>query len=114
MSINIVMCGGFSPGARVLRAALRNLSAKEDIRVITLGQYLAGLGKAVEEMSALDMSNTVVIDACEGGCASQGLAKMCVKAKASTFLNKYPVVNEKNIKETEDRIAKFLSEVRGR
>lgn len=109
--LNVVICGGYSPGARVLRAAVRNLAKCSEIRVVTLGPALADLERPIEEIRALDPQSTVVVDACEGGCGNQGLIRFGVQPRAVIFLNKYPMVSEKNIKEAEACIAKFLREM---
>src|SRR5271157_5872795 len=88
--LNVVICGGFSPGARVLRAAMRAIASCGNVNVITLGPSLAGLEKPADDIRALDPSITVVVDACEGGCGNQGLAKFSVFPKAVLVLPKYP------------------------
>lgn len=109
--INVVICGGYSPGARVLRAAIRNVAQSENVKVFTLCPALAGLEKPLEEISSLDPSSTVVVDACEGGCGNQGLAKFGVRPRAVAILDKYPMVSEKSIRAAEDKIRSFLKEV---
>ena len=110
--LNVVICGGFSPGARVLRAAMHGLAACGDVNVVTLGPSLAGLEKPSDDIRALDPNMTVVVDACEGGCGNQGLAKFGVRPKGVLVLPKYPIVSEKNIKDAEARVAKFLEGAR--
>jgi uncharacterized metal-binding protein len=105
----IVICGGYSPGARVLRAAVRQVSAGREIQVVTLCPALAGLPKAIEEIKSLSPLDTLVVDACEGGCALQGLIRFGVRPKANIILNKYPMVSDRNIKEAKERIEEFLS-----
>ncbi len=111
--LNVVICGGYSPGARVLRAAIRNVAQVKDIRVITVCPALAGYEKSIEEIRSLDPSMTVAIDACEGGCGNQGLAKLGVKPMAVAILDKYPMLSEKSVKAAEERIHSFLKEVQG-
>jgi len=111
--INVVICGGYSPGARVLRAAVRNVAQRGDVRVITLCPALAGLEKSIGEISSLDPTSTVVVDACEGGCGNQGLAKFGVRPKAVAIMDKYPAMTERNVKLAEDKIRSFLKEVQG-
>jgi hypothetical protein len=111
--INVVICGGYSPGARILRAAVRNVAQCGEVKVITLCPALAGFGKSVEEISSLDPTNTVVVDACEGGCGNQGLAKFGVKPKAVAIMDKYPAMTERNVKLAEEKIRSFLKEVQG-
>ena len=52
-TVDIVICSGYSPGARVLRAAVREISKRRPIRVVTVAPALAGLPKAVEDMKGL-------------------------------------------------------------
>jgi hypothetical protein len=109
--INVVICGGYSPQARILRAAVRNVAQCGDVRVITVCPALAGFEKSIEEISSLDPANTVVVDACEGGCGNQGLAKFGVKPKAVAIMDKYPAMTERNVKLAEEKIRSFLKEV---
>jgi hypothetical protein len=109
--LNVVICGGFSPGARVLRAAMHGRVSCDGITLVTLGPALAGLEKPSEDIRALDPQATIVVDACEGGCGNQGLAKLGVKPKAVLVLPKYPMVSEKNVKDAEQRIARFIQEM---
>jgi len=111
--INVVICGGYSPQARILRAAVRNVAQYGDVRVITVCPALAGFEKSIEEISSLDPANTVVVDACEGGCGNQGLAKFGVKPKAVAIMDKYPVMTERNVKLAEEKVRSFLKEVQG-
>jgi len=109
--LNLVICGGYSPGARVLRAAARNVAHCDELRVITVCPALAGLEKQIEEIRNLDPTCTVAVDACEGGCGNQGLAKFGVIPKAMLVLPKFPMVSEKNVAEAETKIRQFLDEV---
>ncbi len=111
--LNVIICGGYSPGARVLRAAVRNVAQGGEIRVITVCPALAGFERSVEEVSSLDPGSTVVVDACEGGCGNQGLVKFGVKPKAVAILDKYPAVTERNVKAAEEKIRGFLKEMQG-
>jgi hypothetical protein len=111
--LNVVICGGYSPQARVLRAAVRNVAQCGEIRVITVCPALAGFEKYVEEIKALEPSSTVVVDACEGGCGNQGLAKFGVRPKAVAIMDKYPAFTEKSVKAAEERILSFIKEVQG-
>jgi hypothetical protein len=111
--INVVICGGYSPQARILRAAVRNVAQCGDVRVITVCPALAGFEKSIEEISSLDPANTVVVDACDGGCGNQGLAKFGVKPKAVAIMDKYPVMTERTVKLAEEKVRSFLKEVQG-
>jgi hypothetical protein len=111
--LNVVICGGYSPQARILRQAMRNVVRCGEIRVITMCPALAGYEKAMEDISSLDPASTVVVDACEGGCGNQGLAKFGIKPKAVAIMDKYPLVTERNVKAAEERILSFIKEVQG-
>ncbi len=110
--LNVVICGGFSPGARVLRIAMHGAVSCGDVNVVTLGPSLAGLEKSADDIRALDPQSTIVVDACEGGCGNQGLAKFGLKPKAVLVLPKYPMVSEKNVKDAEARVIRFIEEAR--
>lgn len=109
--LNVVICGGYSPGARVLRAAIRNVVRDHNIRVVTLCPALAGYEKQMEEIRSLDASNTIVVDGCEGGCGNQGLMKFGIKPRGVVVLDKYPMVSDRSIRSAEERILSFLKEV---
>ncbi len=109
--IDLVICGGYSPNARVLRKAARGVAKCGEVQIITLCPALAGLEKRVEEIRSLDPERTVVVDACEGGCALQGLQLLGVKPRSSILLTKYPAFSEKYVKDAQDRIIKLLAEV---
>jgi uncharacterized metal-binding protein len=111
--INLVICGGYSPGARVLRAAVRGVAKCNEVQVVTLCPALAGLENRVEEIMSMDPERTVVVDGCEAGCAVQGLQIFGFKARSSLILDKYPVVSEKYVKEAEDKVRRLLTEVKG-
>lgn len=111
--MNVVICAGYSPGARVLRMAMHNVAKCGEIQVVTVCPALAGFEKAIQEVSSLDPAATVVVDACEGGCGNQGLLKFGVKPRAVVILDKYPAVTERNVKAAEERIRSFIKEVQG-
>jgi uncharacterized metal-binding protein len=110
--IDVVICGGFSPGARVLRAAIRNVCEEKEIRVVTLTPAMAGVEQSVEEARSMAPAQLVVIDACEGGCGIQSLAHFGLTPRAKLMLKKYPSYTEKNIQDAKERILDFLLEVR--
>jgi uncharacterized metal-binding protein len=109
--INLVICGGYSPGARVLRAAARSVAKCGEVQVITLCPALAGLANRVDEAKSLDPERTVVVDGCEAGCGLQALQMFGVKPKSVILLNKYPAVLQKYIKEAEEMISRLILEV---
>jgi uncharacterized metal-binding protein len=109
--IDVVICGGFSPGARVLRAAIRGVCEEKEIRVVTLTPAMAGIGQSVEEVRSMAPAQLVVIDACEGGCGIQSLAHFGLTPRAKLMLKKYPSCSEKNVQEAREKILDFLSGV---
>lgn len=104
----MVICGGFSPGARVLRAAIRKVCNEQDVCVVTLTPAVAGIKSHLEDLEGLDPESTLVIDGCEGGCAIQAMGMLGLKGKRAMILKKYPSVNEKNIADAEEKIHSFL------
>ena len=112
--INLVICGGYSPQARVLRAAARNVARCGEVQIITLCPALAGLANRLEEIKSLDMEQTVVVDACEGGCALQALQLFGVRPKSSVLLTKCPIFSEKYVKEAQERISQLVAGIGGR
>ena len=110
--IDLVICGGYSPQARVLRAAVRGVAKCGEVQVITLCPALAGLANRLEEIKTLDPERTVVVDACEGGCALQALQLIGLKPKSSILLTKYPVFSDKYVKEAQEKIVRLLAEVK--
>lgn len=111
--LNLVICAGYSPGARVLRAAMRRVAKCGEVQVISLCPALAGSERRAQELRALDPGSILVVDACEGGCGNQGLAKLGIRPKAVAVLNKYPMVSERAILDAEGRIRQFLKEAGG-
>lgn len=111
--INLVICGGYSPQARVLRAAVKEIAKCGEIQIITLCPALAGLEKRLEEVKAFDPRTIIVVDACEGGCALQALQLLGVKPKSSILLTKYPVFSGKYVSAAQEKILQLLAEVRG-
>lgn len=106
---NLVFCGGFSPGARVLRAAIRKVcSERTDLRIITTTPAIAGISNALEEIRELKSEDTIVIDGCEGACGLQTLLYLGLKPKSSLLIKKYAMVNEENIRDAQEEILIFL------
>jgi len=112
--IDIVICSGYSPGARVLRAAVREVSKQENVRMVTVAPALAGLPKAVEDMNSLKDRCVVVVDGCEGFCALQTLNQFGVRPASSLMLNKYVQVTPQAVNLEAGRILKLVQEVRGK
>ncbi len=112
-SIDVAICSGFSPGARVLRAAVRELTEEEDIRVVTIAPALAELPKAMEEMRSLKERKVIVVDGCEGGCGLQVLNRYEVMPTSVVMIRKHFNVTRKGIDEAKDQIRKAIQEVKG-
>ncbi len=111
--INLVICGGYSPQARVLRTAAREFAKCGEVQIVTLCPALAGLANRVEEAKSLRPEETVVVDACEGGCALQALQQLGVTPRSSILLNKYPSFSDRYVKDASDKVRKLLAEVGG-
>lgn len=112
-SIDVAICSGFSPGARVLRAAVRELTEEEDIRVVTIAPALAELPKAMEEMRSLKDRKVIVVDGCEGGCGLQVLNRYEVMPSSIVMIKKHFNVTRKGIDEAKEEIRQAIQEVRG-
>jgi len=112
-SIDVAICSGFSPGARVLRAAVRELTEEEDIRIVTIAPALAELPKAMDEMRSLKERKVIVVDGCEGGCGLQVLNRYEVTPSSIVMIKKHFNVTRKGIDEAKDQIRKAIQEVKG-
>jgi uncharacterized metal-binding protein len=112
-SIDVVICSGFSPGARVLRAAVRELTKEEDIRVVTIAPALAELPKAMDDMRSLQMRKVICVDGCEGGCALQVLNRFEVLPSSIVMIEKHFNVTRKGIDAAKERIRQAIREVSG-
>jgi uncharacterized metal-binding protein len=112
-SIDVAICSGFSPGARVLRAAVRELTEEEDIRIVTIAPALAELPKAMEEMRSLQGRKVIVVDGCEGGCGLQVLNRYEVMPTSVVMIRKHFNVTRKGIDEAKEQIRKAIQEVKG-
>lgn len=105
--LNLVLCGGFSPGARILRKAVRRIADAREVNVVTLAPALAGLEGRGEEIRSLE-GRTVILDGCEGGCGIQGMVSIGAHFDEQLILPKYPIVNDVNVADAEERIISFL------
>ncbi len=112
--VDIVICSGYSPGARVLRKAVRQVAKEEKVRMVTVAPALAGLPKAVEDMKALKDRCVLVVDGCEGFCALQTLNQFGVKAAKSVMLNKHIQVTQSAVDMEAANILKSVREVRAK
>ena len=109
--LNLVHCGGFSPGARVLRKAVRKLAAEGKVNIVTLAPALAGLKGRAEEIRSLDKDSTLVLDGCEGGCGIQGMITLQADFSQHLILPKYPIVSDKAVEEAASMIEQLIAEM---
>jgi uncharacterized metal-binding protein len=110
-TVDIVICSGYSPGARVLRAAVRDISKRRPIRVVTVAPALAQLPKAIDDMNSLKQRMVIVVDGCDGLCGLQVLMQYGVEPKGKVMMGPYFKVDEKGISDTVKLIEKKLDEV---
>ena len=111
MTVNILMCAGFSPSARVVRQAIRRVSEKKDIRVLTPCPAGAGLAKYVDELKALDPARTIVVEGCDGCCGTQTMMLYGVMPTRTVVIDKTSAVTEKSVAAAEERILASLQEM---
>lgn len=110
--VDVVICSGYSPGARVLRAAMREVAKQENVRMVTVAPALAGLPKAVEDMMSLKDRCVVVVDGCEGFCALQTLNMFGIRPRETLMLNKHIQVTEQAVNMEAGRILKLVRGVK--
>jgi uncharacterized metal-binding protein len=110
-TVDIVICSGYSPGARILRAAVREISKRRPIRMVTVAPALAQLPKAMEDMKGLKDRKVIVVDGCDGLCGLQVLMQYGVQPKGKLMMGPYFRVDEKGIAETTKQIEKLMDEV---
>jgi uncharacterized metal-binding protein len=110
-TVDIVICSGYSPGARILRAAVRDISKRRAIRVVTVAPALAQLPKAIEDMNALKGRKVIVVDGCDGLCGLQVLMQFGVQPDGKMMMGPYFKVDEKGIADTSKQIEKLMDEV---
>jgi uncharacterized metal-binding protein len=111
-AINVVMCAGFSPSARMVRKALRRVAEKEDILVITPCPAGAGLQRFVDELKALDPSRTMAVEGCDGCCGLMALMNNGITPAQTVVADKVIAVTEKDIDATEQKILAALKGMR--
>ncbi|MCE5252742.1 MAG: putative zinc-binding protein [Actinomycetia bacterium] len=109
--INVLMCAGFSPSARVVRRALRRVAEKKDIRVLSPCPAGAGLAKYIDELKALDPDRTVVVEGCDGCCGTQTMLLYGVTPTRTVIIDKTAVVDERSVAAAEAKILASLQEV---
>ena len=110
-TVDIVICSGYSPGARVLRAAVREISKRRPIRVVTVAPALAQLPKAMDDMNGLKDRKVIVVDGCDGLCGLQVLMQFGVEPKGRLMMGPYYKVDEKGIVETTRQIEALMDKV---
>ena len=97
----------------MLRAAVRELTEEEDIRIVTIAPALAELPKAMDEMRSLKGRKVIVVDGCEGGCGLQVLNRYEVMPSSVVMIRKHFNVTRKGIDEAKEQIRKAIQEVKG-
>lgn len=97
----------------MLRAAVRELTEEEDIRIVTIAPALAELPKAMDEMRSLKERKVIVVDGCEGGCGLQVLNRYEVMPSSVVMIRKHFNVTRKGIDEAKEQIRKAIQEVKG-
>ena len=110
-TVDIVICSGYSPGARILRAAVREISKRRPIRMVTVAPALAQLPKAMEDMRGLKDRKVIVVDGCDGLCGLQVLMQYGVQPTGKLMMGPYFMVDEKGIAEPTKQIEKLMDEV---
>jgi len=109
--INVLMCAGFSPSARVVRRALRRVAEKKDIVVLTPCPAGAGLARYVDELKALDPGRTMVVEGCDGCCGTQTMMLYGVAPARTVIIDKTAVADEKAVAAAEAKILANLQEM---
>lgn len=109
--VNILMCAGFSPSARVVRQAIRRVSEQKDIRVYTPCPAGAGLAKYVEELRSLDPNRTIVVEGCDGCCGTQTMMLHGVIPTRTVIIDKTAIADEKSVAAAEAKILASLREM---
>lgn len=111
--IYIAICSGFSPGARVLRAAVRKAAQEEkDIRMVTVVPALSGLPAAEADVHALAGQKVIAVDGCEGLCGIQVLSRFGVTPTKKLMIEKQFAFSEKAVDVECQKILKLVREVR--
>ncbi|OPY32529.1 MAG: DGC domain protein [Methanomassiliicoccales archaeon PtaU1.Bin124] len=106
--VDIIMCAGFSPSARMVRKALRRVAEKRDIRVLSPCGAGSGLAKYQEELRTIDPAKALVVEGCDGCCAMQGLMMQGIGAPKLLIMDKIILVDEKAIAAAEQKILQAL------
>ena len=110
--VYVVICSGFSPGARVLRAAVRKAALEDqDIRMVTVVPALSGLPAAEADIRALAGKKVLAIDGCEGLCGIQVLAMFGVVPTAKLMIEKQFQFSERSVDVEAQKILKLAREV---
>ncbi|MDW5562243.1 MAG: putative zinc-binding protein [Methanomassiliicoccus sp.] len=109
--VNILMCAGFSPSARVVRKAIRRVAEQKEIRVLSPCPAGAGLAKYVEELKSLDPSRTLVVEGCDGCCGTQTMMLNGVMPTRTVIIDKTAIADERAIASAEAKILASLKEM---
>ena len=110
-TINVLICAGFSPSARVVRQALRRVSEKKDILVHTPCPAGAGLSRYIEELRSLDPNRTIVVEGCDGCCGTQTLMLYGVIPTRTVIIDKMAIADERSVSAAEGKILASLQEM---
>jgi uncharacterized metal-binding protein len=111
--IYIAICSGFSPGARVLRAAVRKAALEEkDIRMVTVVPALSGLPAAEADVRALAGKKVIAVDGCEGLCGIQVLSMFGVTPTRKLMIEKQFAFSDKAVDVECQKILKLVREAR--
>jgi uncharacterized metal-binding protein len=109
--VNVLMCAGFSPSARVVRQALRRVSEQRDIRVYTPCPAGAGLAKFVDELKTLDPARTIVVEGCDGCCGTQTMMLHGIIPTLTVIIDKTAIADERSVAAAEAKILASLKEL---
>jgi uncharacterized metal-binding protein len=110
--VYVVICSGFSPGARVLRAAVRKAAEEEKgICMVTVVPALSGLPAAEADMRALAGKKVVAVDGCEGLCGIQVLSMFGVQPSRKLMVEKQFAFSDKAVEAESQKILKLVREV---
>lgn len=111
--VDIVMCAGLSPSARVVRQALARVAEIEDIVVHSTCGASAGVERHRQEIVSLNPRRTLVVDGCDGFCGLLALRGFGVEPIRSVYIDNVPVVTEKAVADTAEKVLKALKEMNG-
>jgi uncharacterized metal-binding protein len=111
--VYVVICSGFSPGARVLRAAVRKAAQEDkDVRMVTVVPALSGLPAAEADVRNLAGKKVVAVDGCEGLCGIQVLSMFGVQPTKKLMIEKQFQFNDKSVEVEKQKILKMVQEAK--